>query len=103
VFRDARADELVGRPSRPADARRLGELVGELRRARRQRERDQLAARGHPDDRHRRPPVPFTRAATPDGAVDVAGGADAGGVDAGGVDAGGVDMDDHQREESGLA
>ncbi|EIV94377.1 26S protease regulatory subunit [Frankia sp. QA3] len=38
IFRDARADELVGRPPRAADARRLGELVGALRRA--QQERD---------------------------------------------------------------
>ncbi|MFF5290781.1 ATP-binding protein [Paractinoplanes globisporus] len=31
IFRDARADELVGYPRRRADARRLGELVGALR------------------------------------------------------------------------
>ncbi len=38
VFRDGRADELVGNPRRSADARRLGELIGALRRARQQRE-----------------------------------------------------------------
>lgn len=39
VFRDARAEELVGGRGAP-DARRLGELVGELRRARQQRDLD---------------------------------------------------------------
>ncbi|WP_250286628.1 ATP-binding protein [Frankia sp. CiP1_Cm_nod2] len=38
VFRDGRADELVGDPRRPADARRLGELIGALRAARQRRE-----------------------------------------------------------------
>jgi transitional endoplasmic reticulum ATPase len=38
VFRDARADELVGEPKRPADARRLGELVGRLRRVAQERD-----------------------------------------------------------------
>ncbi|WP_203698888.1 ATP-binding protein [Catellatospora coxensis] len=32
VFRDAKADEVLGNPPRAADARRLGELVGTLRR-----------------------------------------------------------------------
>ncbi|WP_326719932.1 MULTISPECIES: ATP-binding protein [unclassified Streptomyces] len=40
LFRDARADQLVGPGQRVPDARRLGELIGELRRARQQRELD---------------------------------------------------------------
>ncbi|WP_239337460.1 26S protease regulatory subunit [Frankia sp. CiP3] len=40
VFRDGRADELVGDPRRRADARRLGELIGALRAARQQREQE---------------------------------------------------------------
>ncbi|ONH35820.1 ATP-binding protein [Protofrankia sp. BMG5.30] len=47
VFRDGRADELVGDPRRPADARRLGELIGALRAARQQRE----LAKSPPSDR----------------------------------------------------
>lgn len=48
IFRDARADELLsGTKSRP-DARRLGELVGGLRRAQQQRENDQHPATGRP-------------------------------------------------------
>jgi transitional endoplasmic reticulum ATPase len=53
IFRDARADELVGerdaqgRARRP-DARRLGELVGALRRAQQQRENDQHRPAGRP-------------------------------------------------------
>jgi transitional endoplasmic reticulum ATPase len=39
IFRDARADELVGEHRRP-DARRLGELIGTLRMARQQRDID---------------------------------------------------------------
>ncbi|MFE9448067.1 ATP-binding protein [Streptomyces sp. NPDC006739] len=39
VFRDARAEQLVGGRGAP-DARRLGELVGELRRSRQQRDLD---------------------------------------------------------------
>jgi transitional endoplasmic reticulum ATPase len=40
IFRDARADELVGDARRPASARRLGELVGELRRAQQEHQID---------------------------------------------------------------
>lgn len=46
VFRDARADELVGEPRRPADARRLGELVGLLRRVAQERDLSRSAERG---------------------------------------------------------
>ncbi len=40
IFRDARANNLVGHPPRPADARALGELVGQLRRATQERDVD---------------------------------------------------------------
>ncbi|MEV4515504.1 ATP-binding protein [Dactylosporangium sp. NPDC049525] len=46
VFRDARADELVGDPPQPADARRLGELVGRLRLANQERDAEKQAAAG---------------------------------------------------------
>jgi transitional endoplasmic reticulum ATPase len=38
VFRDARADELLSEPHQPADARRLGQLVGRLRRVAQERD-----------------------------------------------------------------
>jgi transitional endoplasmic reticulum ATPase len=44
IFRDARANELVGDPPRPADARRLGELVGILRRTTQTRDAGRAAA-----------------------------------------------------------
>lgn len=44
LFRDARAGELVGN-RRPADAYRLGELVGELKRSRQQRQADRTQGR----------------------------------------------------------
>lgn len=44
IFRDACADTVVGRPPRPADARHLGELVGQLRRT--IQERDVARGRG---------------------------------------------------------
>jgi len=40
IFRDARANELVGDPPAPADARQLGRLVGALRRATQERDVD---------------------------------------------------------------
>ncbi|SDT45767.1 ATP-binding protein [Actinoplanes derwentensis] len=43
LFRDARAGELVG-SRRPADAYRLGQILGELRRSRRQREAGRTGA-----------------------------------------------------------
>jgi transitional endoplasmic reticulum ATPase len=43
IFRDARADELVGKPPRPADARRLGELVGALRLSQQEHQIDSAA------------------------------------------------------------
>ncbi|MEY9927469.1 transitional endoplasmic reticulum ATPase [Catenulispora sp. GP43] len=43
IFRDGRADELAG-SRRPVDARRLGELVGALRRGRQQRDADRSTA-----------------------------------------------------------
>ncbi|TQS46759.1 ATP-binding protein [Cryptosporangium phraense] len=54
IFRDARADELVGDPKRPADARRLGELVGELRRGKQQRDVDRRQPLGSPGERRGR-------------------------------------------------
>jgi transitional endoplasmic reticulum ATPase len=44
IFRDACADTMVGRPPCPADARHLGELVGQLRRT--IQERDAGRGRG---------------------------------------------------------
>ncbi|HEY3867438.1 MAG TPA: ATP-binding protein [Actinocrinis sp.] len=53
IFRDGRADELVG-SRRPVDARRLGEFVGALRRGRQQRDADRsTAAAGRPGPRGR--------------------------------------------------
>jgi transitional endoplasmic reticulum ATPase len=52
IFRDGRADELVG-SGRPVDARRLGELVGKLRRGRQQRDIARAAA-GPPAPARRR-------------------------------------------------
>lgn len=46
IFRDARADELVGEPRRPADARRLGELVGALRLGQQEHEIDSTEVAG---------------------------------------------------------
>ncbi len=54
VFRDGRADELVGSPRRRADARRLGELVGALRAARQQRELAKNPRLGRSGDGQRR-------------------------------------------------
>ncbi|MEO3855563.1 ATP-binding protein [Acrocarpospora sp. B8E8] len=48
IFRDARADELIGGPDARPDARRLGELIGALRRAAQQREIDQRRPTGRP-------------------------------------------------------
>ncbi|HET9895625.1 MAG TPA: ATP-binding protein [Streptosporangiaceae bacterium] len=47
IFRDARADELVGGERQP-DARRLGELIGSLRMAAQQREIDRAHPFGRP-------------------------------------------------------
>jgi transitional endoplasmic reticulum ATPase len=47
IFRDARADELVGARRRP-DARRLGELIGALRMAQQQRDIDKARQFGRP-------------------------------------------------------
>jgi len=53
IFRDGRADELVG-SRRPMDARRLGELLGALRRSRQQRDADRsTAATRRPGPRQR--------------------------------------------------
>ncbi len=54
VFRDGRADELVGNPGRRADARRLGELIGALRAARQQREQERKPRLGRSGDGQRR-------------------------------------------------
>lgn len=56
IFRDARADELVGE-HRPPDARRLGELIGALRMARQQRDIDKSRASGRPQAEHARQPM----------------------------------------------
>ncbi len=53
IFRDARADELVGGHRRP-DARRLGELIGALRMAQQQREIDKARQFGHAPGQERR-------------------------------------------------
>src|SRR5262249_47705411 len=45
IFRDARADELVGRHQRP-DARRLGELTGAMLMAKQQREIEKVQSLG---------------------------------------------------------
>ncbi len=54
VFRDGRADELVGNPGRRADARRLGELIGALRAARQQREQERKPRLGRSGGGQRR-------------------------------------------------
>ncbi len=54
VFRDGRADELVGADRRRADARRLGELIGALKAARGQREREKNPRLGRSGDGQRR-------------------------------------------------
>jgi transitional endoplasmic reticulum ATPase len=51
IFRDARADELVGARRRP-DARRLGELIGALRMAQQQRDIDKARQFGRPAAGH---------------------------------------------------
>jgi transitional endoplasmic reticulum ATPase len=56
VFRDARADELVGERRRP-DARRLGELIGALRMSRQQREIDKARQFGRPPAGHAASPM----------------------------------------------
>ncbi|GGK97271.1 hypothetical protein Sme01_35770 [Sphaerisporangium melleum] len=48
IFRDARADELVGGPEARPSPRRLGELIGALRLAQQQREIDQRRPVGRP-------------------------------------------------------
>jgi transitional endoplasmic reticulum ATPase len=68
VFRDAKADELVGEPRRVADARRLGELVGTLRRSNQERDvgRQAGAERRQGGGRSRAPMIPLpTRAGAP--------------------------------------
>jgi len=50
LFRDARADQLVGPGLRVPDARRLGELIGQLRRARQLRELDKAQPIGRPPE-----------------------------------------------------
>jgi transitional endoplasmic reticulum ATPase len=61
IFRDGRADELVG-SRRPVDARRLGELVGTLRRGRQQRDaaRNLAAARRPAPQGRQETNTPFT-------------------------------------------
>ncbi|MPY58425.1 ATP-binding protein [Streptomyces spongiae] len=54
LFRDARADQLVGPGRRAPDARRLGELIGQLRLARQQRELDKAQPVGSPPEGARR-------------------------------------------------
>jgi transitional endoplasmic reticulum ATPase len=48
IFRDARADELLGGPAASPGAYRFGELIGALRRAQQQRENDQHPTSGRP-------------------------------------------------------
>ncbi|WP_322752913.1 ATP-binding protein [Frankia sp. Cas3] len=69
VFRDGRADELVGADRRRADARRLGELIGALKAARGQREREKNPRLGRSGDGQRR----VTLVVTPTGATANAG------------------------------
>jgi transitional endoplasmic reticulum ATPase len=55
IFRDGRADELVG-TGRPVGPRRLGELVGRLRRGRQQRDIDRSGSTGRPAEGRRGAP-----------------------------------------------
>lgn len=71
IFRDARADELVGRRRKP-DARRLGELIGELRRSQQQRDIDKEQQIGQPGTmagNRRRPMVVLSARSVPTEAV----------------------------------
>jgi transitional endoplasmic reticulum ATPase len=73
IFRDARADELVGTDRRAPDAGRLGELIGQLRRAQQQRDIDkaQQIGRSSGTGRQRFTPFLVTRTQPGPGAVRV--------------------------------